>query len=83
MSRIVPACQADLSRLRGILQERAIGTPATRDVVAGYRDGRGRPVKLTVDQLGNLVQERWEGQDAFVFLPHLRVQWRPIATEER
>jgi cobalamin biosynthesis protein CbiG len=72
---------ADLAR---ILAERRLGTPSTRDVVVdGERDRHGRPVKIIVDQLGNLVRERWTGQDAFVFLPHLKVRWRPIVEEER
>ncbi|MGW6498544.1 hypothetical protein [Nonomuraea angiospora] len=83
MSRIVPASQADLNTLRRRLAERGLGRPSTRDLVTGYRDRRGRPVKVTVDQLGNIVQERQEGQDAFVFLPHLKVRWRTITTEER
>ncbi|MEV0586316.1 hypothetical protein [Nonomuraea sp. NPDC050310] len=83
MSVIKPASQADLNDLRRRLAERGLGRPSTRDLVLGYRDATGRPVKLTVDQLGHLVQERWTGQDAEIFLPHLRVQWRPIATEER
>lgn len=73
----------DLARLAGRLAERSLGTPSTRDLVDGYRDQEGRPVKLTVDQLGNLVQERWTGLDAFVFLPHLKMRWRPTAVEER
>lgn len=80
MPRITPS--AELAALRRLLHgRRTLGTPSTRDLVTGYRDRRGRPVKVRVDQLGNIVQERWTGQDAYVFLPLLRV--RPNVEEIR
>lgn len=77
MSEITPCTAADLARIRALLAARhgrPVGTPSTRDRVREHRDERGRPVKVTLDQLGNIVRERWTGQDAFVFLPLLRVR---------
>ncbi|WP_101788643.1 hypothetical protein [Nonomuraea indica] len=77
MSQIQPSGIAELAQLRRMLaarHDRRAGAPSTRNVVTGYRDHRGRPVKVTVDQLGNIVHERWTGQDAFVFLPLIRVR---------
>ncbi|NRQ35979.1 hypothetical protein HII36_29715 [Nonomuraea sp. NN258] len=79
---------ADLARLRSAQHIRGGRTHATRDQVREYRDGAGRLVQERTDQLGSIIRRRrvgreGEAQDVEVFLPHLRVQWRPIATEER
>jgi len=47
-----------------------------RDEVREYRDERGRWVRVTRDQLGNYVRERWDGQDVRIMLPALRLDAR-------
>lgn len=64
---------ADLARLRSVAVRSRGFSHRVKDQVRESRDQRGRPVKVTRDQLGNLVRERWEGQDVHVFLPHLRI----------
>lgn len=78
---IKPYTAADLERLRSV-QVRPTGwTWRTRNQVREHRDERGRWVRVTRDQLGNLIRERWEGQDVKIFMPHLRVIGR--VREER
>lgn len=80
---VQPYSAADLARLRSVQARPQGWSHRVKPQVREHRDEQRRPVKRTLDELGNIVQERWTGQDAFLFLPHLRVRWHNITTEER
>ncbi|GHH67643.1 hypothetical protein GCM10017673_14980 [Streptosporangium violaceochromogenes] len=64
---------SDLARLRSVQVRPRGWSHRIKPKVTESRDGRRRPVRVTLDELGNKVRERWEGQDVHVFLPCLRV----------
>ncbi|WP_326637266.1 hypothetical protein OG884_26480 [Streptosporangium sp. NBC_01755] len=79
--RIQPYTPADLLRLQSVQTRPRGWSNRIKPKVTGGRDAQRRPVKVTLDELGNLIRERWTGQDVHIFLPHLRV--RHSITEER
>ncbi|MFF4989624.1 hypothetical protein ACFY19_20695 [Streptosporangium saharense] len=83
MSGVQGYTAADLARLRSVAVRPRGWSHRVRPVVREHRDERGRPVRVTLDELGARIRERWDGQDVHIVLPHIRVDmWRGI-TEER
>ncbi|MEO3856241.1 hypothetical protein [Acrocarpospora sp. B8E8] len=80
MPGIEPYTAADLERLRSVQVRPQGWTHATHDQVREHRDPRRRPVKVTTDQLGNRIRERWEGQDVRILAPHIRVRFAQEVT---
>lgn len=72
--------EADLRRLKSVQARPRGWTHQVKPVVREYRDtATGHWVKVIKDQLGNRVRMRWEGQDAHIVLPHIRVNpWTGI-----
>lgn len=70
----------DLRRLKSVQVRPRGWTHQVKPVVREYRDtATGHWVKVIKDQLGNRVRMRWEGQDAHIVLPHIRVNpWTGI-----
>ncbi len=74
MPGVTPYSAADLARLRSVQARPQGWTWRTRDQVHEDRDEHGRPFKVTVDQLGNRVRERWTGQDVRIMAAVVRRQ---------
>lgn len=66
---------ADLARLRSVQVRPRGWSYRIRPKVREYRHPvTGERIKLIKDIAGNLTRMRRHGQDATVFLPHLRIQ---------
>ncbi|MEV4245224.1 hypothetical protein AB0J63_17635 [Streptosporangium canum] len=65
---------ADLARLRSVAVRPRGWSHRVKNQVTEYRHPvTGERIKVIRDQLGNKVRLRSHGQDAHVFLPHLRI----------
>lgn len=74
MSGVQAYTEADLARLRSVQGRPQGWSHQIRPVVREYRDEHtGHWIKVIKDGHGNRLRMRWEGQDAHVVLPHLRV----------
>lgn len=85
MSEVQGYTEADLCKLRSVAVHPRGWSHRIRPIVREYRDEQsGHYIKVIKDQLGNKIRMRWEGQDAHIFLPHLRVDpWTGITIEEQ
>lgn len=74
--------QADLRRLKSVGVRPRGWSHKIRPVVNEYKDEQtGHWVKVIRNEF-NRVRMRWEGQDAHVVLPHLRINpWVGITVE--
>lgn len=74
--------KADLDRLKSVTVRPRGWSHHIRPIVREYRDKQtGHWIKV-ITSTGRRIRMRWDGQDAKVILPHLRIKpWTGITEE--